>query len=143
MREVFMPKNPHTEQEPWWPDALARFDQLASEGKTESAACKALAEEFPRGDCTFSLTCQRGSVSAYPPKDIARAAAWRLGKERYDGKPCPVHGTTVRFSNDGICVSCKKEQDEQRRAKVQDWKAAERANSADETGSPAQPANLS
>lgn len=130
-----MPKNPHTEQEPWWPEALARFEQLAAEGVKKNPACRVLAREFPRSESTFCLTCDRGSVSAYPAKDTARAAAWQAGQEQYEGEYCPVHRTTTRFSNDGICVECKKDERVQRQANIQAWKAvAERHRSIGETG---------
>lgn len=118
-----LPKNQHSEQEPWWPAALVRFAELAAQGYSKSKACKKLCKEFPLSDCTFFHACSRGSVPAYPAQDKARAMAWAIGKTTYDGEACDVHGTTSRFSNDGCCVQCSKDELVRRQTRIQAWRA--------------------
>lgn len=35
-----------------------------------------------------------------------RQQAKRTGAIKYTGKPCPMHGTTVRYTSNGSCVDC-------------------------------------
>ena len=122
-RRPVMARRKPSEQEPWWPAALVRFAELAAGGYSKSKACKILSREFPVSDSTFSNTCDRGSVSAYPARDKARAVAWTIGKTTYDGAVCAVHGTNSRFSNDGICVQCSTDALARREARIQAWRA--------------------
>lgn len=103
-----MPTKPHVEEEPWWPDALLRFDQLAATGVTRNVANLILANEFKRHRATFENACNRGSVSAYPSKYAARAAAWQSGQMLYEGAICERHGTMARYAGDGLCLECRK-----------------------------------
>lgn len=101
-----MPRYPHIEQRPWWPDALRRFEQLAKEGKSRYRAAQLVAEVFDAGAGSLYVVMDRGSVPSYPAKEPARAAAWIAEESRYLGNPCPVHKSRLRYSNDGVCVEC-------------------------------------
>lgn len=104
-----MARHQHIEQEDWWPDALAMFAELAAEGKSRNAAFREVAEHFPYSASAFQYVAARGSIPSYPPRDQARAKAWLAGEVTFDGKVCPKHGTTVRYSNDGSCVECMRD----------------------------------
>lgn len=101
-----MPKMPHIEQRPWWPDALRRFEQLAEAGVTTNAATAAISQEFDASDTTFRNAIERGSVPTFQPREVARAKAWAAGQERYEGRPCKKHGAQLRYTADGACVEC-------------------------------------
>lgn len=104
-----MPRQPHTEQRPWWPEALEFFEKCAAAGLTRNEAALAASERFEVTRNTFYLVMERGSVPAYPTSDPARAAAWKAGEISYLGAPCPKHETRERYSNDGNCVQCMAE----------------------------------
>jgi hypothetical protein len=104
-----MARHQHIEQEDWWPDALAMFAELAAEGKARNTACREVARHFSYSVRALNYVAARGSIPSYPAKDQVRAQAWQAGEVTYDGKVCPKHGTTVRYSNDGACVECMRE----------------------------------
>ncbi len=103
-----MPTKPHVEEEPWWPDALLRSEQLAAAGVSRRIAHLTLAKEFKRHRSTFENAFNRGSFSAYPSKNVERAAAWQSGELLYKGAICKRHGTTARYAGDGFCLECRK-----------------------------------
>ena len=104
-----MPRQPHIEQRPWWPEALAFFENCAATGLSRNAAALAASKRFDASADGLVFVMDRGSVPCYPSRDPARAAAWQAGKSRYEGKPCPKHGTRERYSNDGNCIECMDE----------------------------------
>lgn len=104
-----MARHRHTEEEDWWPDALAMFAELAAEGMTKNAACNEVADHFPCSANAFQYVAARGSIPSYPATDQARAKAWLAGEVTFDGKLCRKHKTRVRYSNDGSCVECQRE----------------------------------
>ena len=101
-----MAKKRIIEEQPWWPDALVRLEELATDGETRSSACRIIGNEFGRSTTGILNAIERGSVHSFPPRDPDPARAWLAGETTYEGKECAKHGTTTRYANDGICYEC-------------------------------------
>lgn len=113
-----MKRKPHIEERPWWPDALRRLRELEAAGETHWSAACIVGPEFGVARLTIRDAMERGSVSSFPSKSPARAAAWIAGEERYEGKPCVKHETRTRYTNDGRCIECMAEYDAVRRSRA-------------------------